>query len=44
MTIDERIRDEIVPYNIDRESVKLSALSFGKFINMSTNQNRQLVC
>ena len=38
MTIYERIGDEIVSYNIDRDTAKLSALSFDKLVNMNTNQ------
>ena len=30
MTIDDKIRDEKLQYNIDRETVKISALSSGK--------------
>ena len=30
MTIDNKIRDEKLQYNINREAAKLSALSFGK--------------
>ena len=38
MKIDERIRKGIVPYNVDRETTKLSALCFGKLINISNIQ------
>ena len=38
MTIYERIGDEIVSYNTDRDTAKLSALSFDKLVNMNTNQ------
>ena len=30
MTTDDKIRDEKLQYNIDREAVKISALSSGK--------------
>ena len=30
MTIDDKIRDEKLQYNINREAAKISALSFGK--------------
>ena len=30
MTIDDKIRDEKVQYNIDREEAKISVLSSGK--------------
>ena len=30
MTIDDKIRDEKLQYNIDRETAKISALSSGK--------------
>ena len=35
MTIDDKIRDEKLQYNINREAVKKSALSSGKLINMN---------
>ena len=31
MTIDEKIKDEKLQYNINREAVKISVLSSGKF-------------
>ena len=35
MTIDSKIRDEKLHYNINREAAKISALSSGKSINLS---------
>ena len=35
MTIDDKIRDEKLQYDINREAAKISALSSDKFINMS---------
>ena len=35
MTIDDKIRDEKLKYNVNREATKISALSSGKFINMT---------
>ena len=38
MTTDDKIRDEKLQYNYDREAEKTSALSLGKFINMNILQ------
>ena len=35
MTIDSKIRDEKLHYNINRDAAKISALSSGKSINLS---------
>ena len=35
MTIDDKIRDKKLQYDINRETAKISALSSGKLINMS---------
>ena len=35
MTIDDKIRDEKLQYDINKEAAKISALSSGKLINMS---------
>ena len=32
MTIDDQIRDEKLQYDIDREAVKISVLSSGKYL------------
>ena len=36
MTINDKIRDEELQYDITRATVNISALSSGKYINMST--------
>ena len=36
MTIDDKIRDEKLQYDINREAAKISALSSKKLINMNT--------
>ena len=35
MTIDDNIRDEKLQYDINIEEAKISALSYGKLINMN---------
>ena len=35
MKSDDKIRDEKLQYDISREATKISALSFGKLINMN---------
>ena len=36
MTIDDKIKNEKLQYDINREAAKISALSSGKLINMNT--------
>ena len=38
MTIDDKIRDEKLQYDINREAAKILALSSEKFINMNVLQ------
>ena len=38
MTINDKIKDEKIQYNINRESAKISALSSGKIYNMNSLQ------
>ena len=38
MTTDEKIRDEEIQYDINREATKVSALSLEKLINMNILQ------
>ena len=38
MTIDDKIRDEKLQYDINKEPSKISALSSGKLINMNILQ------
>ena len=38
MTIDDKIRDEKLQYDINREAAKTSALPFRKLINMNIFQ------
>ena len=38
MTIDDKIRDEKLQYDINRGATKISALSSGKLINMKILQ------
>ena len=38
MKIDDKIRDEKLQYDINREAAKISALSSEKFINMNVLQ------
>ena len=38
MTIDSKIRDEKLPYNIEREAAKISAYCLEKQINMNILQ------
>ena len=38
MIIDDKIKDENLQYDINREAAKISALSSGKLINMNTLQ------
>ena len=38
MTTDDKIKDENLQYDINREAAKISALSSGKLINMNTLQ------
>ena len=38
MTIDDKIRDEKLQYDINKEAAKISALSSGKLINMNILQ------
>ena len=38
MTIDDKIGDEKLQYDINREAAKISALSSGKLINMNISQ------
>ena len=40
MAIDDKIRDEMLQYDINREAAKVSALSSGKLINMNILQVR----
>ena len=35
MTINDKIKDEKIQYNINREAAKISALSSGKIYNMN---------
>ena len=41
MTNDDKIRDEKLQYDINRKAAKISALSFGKLINMNILQVRK---
>ena len=38
MSIDDKIRDEKLQYDISREAAKISAVSSGKLINMNILQ------
>ena len=38
MTIDDKIRDEKLQYNINKKAAKTLALSSGKIINMNISQ------
>ena len=43
MTIDDQIRDEKLPYDINREAAKISALSSGKIVKYEYPTGEQIL-
>ena len=41
MTVDDKIKDEKIQYDFNREAAKMSALSLEKLINMNISQAKK---